>query len=66
MKIALAADHGGFDMKQVLIERLRTAPLSIRPARARRPFDASVDHTEARCHSGTPGGLPGSVRPPSF
>jgi ribose 5-phosphate isomerase B len=25
MKIALAADHGGFDMKQVLIERLRAA-----------------------------------------
>ena len=25
MKIALAADHGGFEMKQVLIERLRAA-----------------------------------------
>jgi hypothetical protein len=26
----------------------------------------SVDPTEARCHSGTPGGLPGRVRPSSF
>ena len=25
MKIALAADHGGFEMKQLLIERLRDA-----------------------------------------
>src|SRR5271157_5691617 len=46
MKIALAADHGGFDMKQVLITRLREAGHEVRDFGAAKldPDDDYPDH----------------------
>ena len=38
MKIALAADHGGFDMKELLIARLRQAGHEVSDFGARRPI----------------------------
>ena len=45
MKIALAADHGGFEMKQLLIERLHAAGHEVRDFGALTP-DPSDDYPD--------------------
>src|SRR5262249_15322471 len=46
MRVALAADHGGFDMKQILIARLRAGGHEVSDLGAARPDpeDASPDY----------------------
>jgi RpiB/LacA/LacB family sugar-phosphate isomerase len=45
MRIALAADHGGFDMKEVLIDRLRQAGHEVKDFGAARP-DPNDDYPD--------------------
>ena len=45
MKIALAADHGGFDMKELLIARLRQAGHEVSDFGAPRPIPTTTIRT---------------------